>query len=204
MSVSDFESRYREVLPDRIVGSEFIKKYRSHDDPLTTVQPDGEYRVAGPTAHPMFENERVLRYIQDLQEARDGNEKALISAGEQMYGAHESHKTHCNLSCDEVDLLVASVRRCGAAKGLYGAKITGGGSGGTVAVFGRTDALKREIPVIAQEYQRRTGLAPGIFEGTSLGALQFRAVRYQFSADGWRMQNANFELFPSPSSTSGS
>ena len=69
-----------------------------------------------------------------------------------MYGANESYRSNCNLSIEEVDFLVEAVRKRGTAKGLYGAKITGGGTGGTVAVFGKLDALRREIPGIAEEY----------------------------------------------------
>ena len=52
----------------------------------------------------------MLRFIQALQDARKGSEEALQAAGEQMYGAHESYRFNCNLSCDEVDMLVESVR----------------------------------------------------------------------------------------------
>jgi hypothetical protein len=60
----------------------------------------------------------------------------------------------------EVDVLVAAVRRRGAKEGLYGAKITGGGAGGTVAVFGRLAALKKHVPAIAREHVRRFGVLP--------------------------------------------
>jgi len=185
VSAADFQSQYRSLLPEKIVGSEFLAAYGSHDDPVTTVQPDGVYRITGPAAHPVYENERVLAFMRALREACSGDDRALETAGEQMYLAHDSYKSNCNLSCEEVDLLVEYVRRRGAAKGLFGAKITGGGSGGTVAVFGRADSLKREIPLIAQEYNRRTGLVPDVFEGTSPGALQFGAVHYRFAGEGW-------------------
>ena len=70
-----------------------------------------------------------------------------------MYGAHESYRDNCRLSTPEVDFLVEAVRQRGARRRVcYGAKITGGGTGGTVAVFGKLDALKEHIPQIAVEY----------------------------------------------------
>jgi L-arabinokinase len=87
-----------------------------------------------------------------------------------------------------VDFLVEAVRKRGPQSGLYGAKITGGGTGGTVAVFGTLDALKTEIPKIAVEYSRRVGVMPDIFEGTSPGAMEFGARRYVFGATGWTRQ----------------
>jgi L-arabinokinase len=78
------------------------------------------------------------------------------------------------------------VRKRGPKSGLFGAKITGGGTGGTVAVFGKLDALKQEIPKIAVEYSRRVGVMPDIFEGTSPGAIEFGARCYAFGASGWQ------------------
>jgi galactokinase len=82
------------------------------------------------------------------------------------------------------------VHQRGAANGLFGAKITGGGTGGAVAVFGRTEALQKHIPEIAVEYSRRIGVMPDIFEGTSPGAFEFGARRFQFGAQGWQRFNA--------------
>ncbi len=94
--------------------------------------------------------------------------------------AHESYRDNCRLSVREVNFLVEAVRKRGAAAGLFGAKITGGGTGGTVAVFGKMEALKEHIPQIAVEYSRRVGVMPDIFEGTSPGAIEFGAHRYRF------------------------
>jgi L-arabinokinase len=80
---------------------------------------------------------------------------------------------------------VEAVRRRGPQEGLYGAKITGGGTGGTVAVLCTLDALNTEVPKIAVEYSRRVGVMPDIFEGTSPGAMEFGARRYVFGATGW-------------------
>jgi L-arabinokinase len=186
LSVEQFRAEYAARLPEEILGSEFLARHNTHDDPVTKIQPDATYRVAGPTRHPIEENERVLKFMDALRAAGAGNAAALVSAGECMYGAHESYRDNCHLSNEEVDFLVETVRKRGPASGLYGAKITGGGTGGTVAVFGKVDALKKHIPEIATEYSRRIGVRPDIFEGTSPGAVEFGARRYAFGAKGWQ------------------
>jgi galactokinase len=189
-SSAEFTTEYQAEIPDTILGSDFLAKYKTHDDPVTTVQPDATYHVAGPARHPIAENERVLQFIASLQAAARGDEHACVTAGEMMYGAHESYRDNCRLSVPEVNFLVEAVRKRGPEHGLYGAKITGGGTGGTVAVFGKTEALKEHIPQIAVEYSRRVGAMPDIFEGTSPGAIEFGARRYIFGANGWRLSPA--------------
>ena len=186
ISSEEFKDGYEKEIPETILGSDFLAKYKTHDDPVTTVQPDATYRVVGPTRHPIGENERVLKFISALNAAKTGDEKALVTAGELMYGAHESYRDNCKLSVPEVNFLVEAVRKRGPENGLFGAKITGGGTGGTVAVFGKIAALKEHIPQIAIEYSRRVGAVPDIFEGTSPGAIEFGAKRYAFGASGWK------------------
>ncbi len=182
-----FEKNYRECLPQTMIGSDFLTKYQSHDDPITRIQPDATYRVQGPSAHPVYENDRVLKFMDHLSAATEKgkNEAELVSAGECMVASHESYRDNCHLSVPEVDFIVDAVRSRGPARGLYGAKITGGGSGGTVAVFGRQEALTTEIPAIAREYKRLTGLEADIFEGSSQGAIEFGSYRYTFGPMGW-------------------
>jgi len=186
MSTREFAAEFEKEIPETLLGSEFLAQYKTHDDPVTTIQPDATYRVVGPTRHPIAENERVLQFIAALQAAKTGNEAALVTAGELMYGAHESYRDNCRLSVPEVNFLVEAVRKRGPQNGLYGAKITGGGTGGTVAVFGQIAALKEHIPQIAIEYSRRVGAMPDLFEGTSPGATEFGAKRYTFGANGWK------------------
>jgi len=186
LTADSFENNYRDFLPNTILGSEFLANYQSHDDPITRIQPDATYRVGGPTAHPVYENLRVLEFIDHLiAAAADKNERELVAAGECMFASHASYRDNCLLSVPEVDFIVEAVRSRGPQKGLYGAKITGGGSGGTIAVLGQKDALENEIPVITREYKRLTGLEAELFEGTSPGAIEFGAYRYTFTPMGW-------------------
>jgi L-arabinokinase len=189
ISSAEFQGEYEKEIPETILGSDFLSQFKTHDDPVTTIQPDATYHVVGPTRHPIGENERVLKFIEALKAAKAGAEPALVTAGEMMYGAHESYRDNCRLSVPEVNFLVESVHKRGSESGLYGAKITGGGTGGTVAVFGKNEALREHIPQIAVEFSRRVGVMPDIFEGMSPGAIEFGAKRYAFGANGWKRFN---------------
>ena len=95
---------------------------------------------------------------------------SLDKAGHLMYASHLSYTNDAMLGADECDLLVKLVRDREPA-GLYGAKITGGGSGGTVAVLAdvseKADAALAEI---LAEYEKQTARKPDFFTGTSPGA----------------------------------
>ena len=51
--------------------------------------------------------------------------------GKLMYASHESY-SHCGLGSDRTDEIVLLTKN---ANGIYGAKITGGGQGGTVCLL---------------------------------------------------------------------
>lgn len=169
LTIDEFEQKYATHLPERIAGDEFLTRYRGITDTATEVRSDRSYAVLSPTAHPIYENARVHRFADLL--SKPLTQVALKEMGELMYGSHASYSA-CGLGSDGTDLLVELVRAAGHTKGLFGAKITGGGSGGTVAVLGRNDADKA-ITEIAQEYARRTGYSPYIFAGSSMGAAAF-------------------------------
>jgi len=118
ISPAEFHTEYEKEIPETILGSEFLSKYKTHDDPVTTVQPDATYRVVGPARHPIAENERVLKFIAALEAAKTGDEKALVTAGELMHAAHESYRDNCRLSVPEVNFLVEAVRKRGRKTGF--------------------------------------------------------------------------------------
>ncbi|MDP6126502.1 MAG: GHMP kinase, partial [Candidatus Latescibacteria bacterium] len=75
------------------------------------------------------------------------------------------------LGAPETDRIVDLVRERGVECGLYGVKITGGGSGGTVAVLCRTDT-DEIIEEIAAKYQESIGISPQVLTGSSPGACE--------------------------------
>jgi L-arabinokinase len=91
--------------------------------------------------------------------------------GELMYQSHNAY-TECGLGTEATDQLVELVRQEGVEHGLFGAKITGGGAGGTVAVLGRSDA-RPAFDRVVQRYADARGWRPYVFEGSSPGADRF-------------------------------
>jgi L-arabinokinase len=155
---------YFAQLPNQLDGGSFVRHYEATHDTVTHINPHQVYPVRQATAHPIYEHQRVRLFAALLQHSTIDHERAEL-LGELMYQAHESYSA-CGLGADATDAIVARVRELGPAHGLYGAKITGGGSGGTVAVLGRPEALAH-VHDIATQYG--TGM---VFAGSSDGAMQ--------------------------------
>lgn len=197
VSPSEFEQHLARHLPDRITGAEFLERYGDTADPVTRVDPTRSYAVRVPTAHPIYEHFRVQVFAALLQgdaapwasaaadppqrppnaQRRTPNAQRLELLGELMYQSHASYSA-CGLGSEATDDLVWRVREAGPEQGLYGAKITGGGSGGTVAVLARRGA-EEAVREVARQYARHTGRHPYLFSGSSPGAAAF----------GWRRVN---------------
>jgi galactokinase len=169
LTPSEFEQLYAAQIPDAITGVEFLERYHGTTDSVTRVCADKTYAVRVPTAHAIYEHRRVRDFSEILQSPESAKRLELL--GELMYQSHASYSA-CGLGSDGTDRLVTLVGEAGPSKGLFGAKITGGGSGGTVAVLGRRDA-KPELEKVAQHYARETGYGPHIFEGSSPGSAAF-------------------------------
>jgi galactokinase len=168
VGVTAWEARYREVVPEHLRGADFLREYGASADAVTTIDPARTYAVRQATAHPIYEHARV-REFRTLLETRPLTEDALRGMGDLMYASHASYSAS-GLGSSGTDGLVEMVRAAGPARGLYGAKITGGGSGGTVAVLARRGS-RSAIDAIATEYARETGRASTILSGSSNGAV---------------------------------
>lgn len=169
----EFEAGYAARLPANMQGAEFLERYEGITDDVTFVNPERSYPVRQATQHPIYENDRVEKFAGVLKNWR-GLDQAKELGG-LMYESHSSYSA-CGLGSPGTDELVRLVREVGAGGGLYGAKITGGGSGGTVAVLGRRGASD-SVEALAKEYARRTGHEPLIIKGSSPGAGIFGHVR---------------------------
>lgn len=176
LPLDDYKRYFRQYLPKQMRGIDFLNEYGPTIDPATAVHPDHEYTVQQATDHHVFEAHRVRNFVLFLEQSvhlpQDSRERHLLfdKAGHLMYASHLSYTNDALLGAPECDLLVDLVRKQ-EPRGLYGAKITGGGSGGTVAILAdispKSDAAIHQIMV---DYQNQTGRTPEAFLHSSPGA----------------------------------
>jgi galactokinase len=171
---SEFERVYARSLPAEMTGADFVSRYKGTTDVVTRIRPEQKYAVRVPTAHPIYENFRVRAFGEFLRGKPD--EARLRLLGELMYQSHASYSA-CGLGEPRTDLLVQHWRDSGHARGAYGAKITGGGSGGTVVFLG--DKGEGAVESVAEKYYNDTGHRPYLFIGSSPGAHEFGTLRLQ-------------------------
>lgn len=169
VSPADFERDFAPILPEEMSGEEFQKRYSATVDPVTAVDPQRIYKILRPAAHPVYEHHRVRLFRQLLLGPQGEDQRKLL--GELMYQSHLSY-TACGLGSSGTDRIVRLVQSAGPAHGLYGARISGGGSGGTVVILGSRGAGSA-IEQVAAAYEKATGHRPYIFSGSAAGAAEF-------------------------------
>ncbi len=144
--LEDFRNSFENILPTSILGKEFLNKYETIDA-ITTIGEQINYQVLQCTSHPVFEHNRVIQfknYLTLLQDTKfiDQRTDILKSMGNLMYQSHESY-SRCGLGSPRTDEIVTLAKN---TPGIYGAKITGGGNGGTVCLLvdrsGKKEVLK--------------------------------------------------------------
>ncbi len=166
LSPSLFRSRYESRLPEALSGADYLRDGQIHVDPFTNMRSEVIYRVRACTRYAVEENFRVHLFA---ELARGG--LGFPQMGDIMYQSHNAY-TECGLGCEATDLLVDLVRAEGIASGLFGAKVTGGGAGGTVAVLG-LKAARPAFDRVVNRYAEARGFEPYVFEGSSMGADRY-------------------------------
>jgi galactokinase len=168
ITVKEFERDFAEGVPEQISGGNFLDRYDGITDLATQVDRAVNYPVAAATRHPIYEHARVWTFAALLESWRGIEQAPML--GDLMFQSNASY-SRCGLGSNGTDEIV----RLAQAEGpnyIFGAKITGGGSGGTVALLGRRGCGER-INQIAKLYAAKIGRTPTIFSGSSNGARKF-------------------------------
>ncbi|MCE9613078.1 MAG: galactokinase [Lentisphaerae bacterium] len=124
------------VLPHPVTALRDVSwaEWEQHRDGLNPL-------AARRAAHPIGENDRVRRGRQCLA---DGN---LAAFGQLMYESHESSQKYFENSCEQLDAVVAAARQIPL---VLGARLSGGGFGGSAVVL----IHPRDVEVVSVALQK--------------------------------------------------
>lgn len=83
--------------------------------------------------------------------------------GPLMAASHDSLRDDFNVSCKELDILVEIARNIGRQGGVIGARMTGGGFGGSTITLCESSKASEIAATLSAEYEKATGIQPQIF-----------------------------------------
>ncbi|RKU22533.1 hypothetical protein C6500_03260 [Candidatus Poribacteria bacterium] len=175
LSVEDFREQCEHLLPEQMQGAAFLDKYGETVDTATQVDPEKLYFVRSRVQHAIYENARVRQFIAAIKNADTDSERIqdyLSKAGHLMYESNASYRDFAGLGSREVDGLVNIARKIGEQGGIYGAKITGGGGGGTVALLCHGN-VENSLTQILAAYKLAWGIDGELIRGNAAGAFEF-------------------------------
>ncbi len=80
-----------------------------------------------------------------------------------MAASHDSLRDDFEVSCKELDLMVEIARSIGRSGGVIGARMTGGGFGGSTVTLCESNKAEAIAATLAEKYEAATGIKPQIF-----------------------------------------
>jgi galactokinase len=98
--------------------------------------------------HGITEDARTLDAVKALERGD------FVTVGKRMNESHDSLRDDYEVSCDELDFLVAEARR---VPGVLGSRMTGGGFGGCTVTLVERGAVENLIRHLKAEYKEKLG-----------------------------------------------
>ncbi|MFE7587494.1 galactokinase [Streptomyces gardneri] len=129
-----------------------------------------------PESLALLSDDTVLRYVRHVvtDNARVERVIALLDAGDTravgpvLTEGHASLRDDLRVSCPELDLVVESANAAGA----LGARMTGGGFGGSAVVLVGTDRAEAVAAAVGKAFAEAGYTAPGIFPAVPAGGAR--------------------------------
>lgn len=173
IGMKDFVERFRDRIPTKMKGSEFLERFGETGDPLTRIDPDALYKIRSRTEHHIYEHTRAREFVELMTRcSKSCDHMLLTAAGEILDASHWSYGQRCGMGGLASDLLVNLIRRHAGGTEIYGSKVCGLGCGGTVAVLMKpTDAARTALDRALDEYSSKTRRTPRNIETGFRGAL---------------------------------
>ena len=169
--ISEFEEKYISILPEEISGKDFLIQHKLSIDTVTNIDEDKIYRPVVCGSHPVYENARVNEFKTLLKNFKKQEDKkaSLIQMGNLMMQSHESYSA-VGLGNEYTDKIVEMIRDEGHSRGVFGARVSGGGNGGTVCILSYGKEGKKVVKEIYRKYKQIKKQKLFFFSGSSHGA----------------------------------
>ena len=170
--VSFFEEKYISLLPGEISGKDFLSQYKVSIDTVTNIDETKIYKPSVCGSHPVYENARVNEFKALLKnfKKQDDKQASLIQMGNLMMQSHESYSA-VGLGNEFTDKIVEMIRDAGPGSGVFGARVSGGGNGGTVCILSYGKEGKSTVKDIYRQYKQIKKQKLFFFSGSSHGAF---------------------------------
>jgi len=203
LSPSLYRQYFRGLLPRRMRGQDFIRTFCELPERAGLVRPERLYRVRTAVDHLITEHDHAENFLQAMEELSDetrpgtggagtthatrqsggDRQRVLRRAGRLLLASHHSYRLRLELSCPEADWLVESLMETAAGNegggpdsGVYGARISACGGGGTVvALLDRSAAATDVLLRIVSAYGEVNG---GHLSVTEAGAPRSAGLRH--------------------------
>ena len=131
----------------RILGVKQLVDVENLDEATAAL---GDERLAARTRHVVSEIARTRAFIELLDEGPLEGTRLKV-AGALLNDSHDSLRDDYEVSCDELDVAVEAARGAGA----HGARMTGGGFGGSAIALVDADAVTGVAQAVAAAYAER-------------------------------------------------
>ena len=146
----------------RILGVELLADVAIGDLPgaleRLSCADDDAIELVKRTRHVVTEIDRTRQLVALLQDGRPLRGEKLAETGRLMDASHESLRVDYECTCPELDVAVEAARTAGA----HGARMTGGGFGGSAIALVDADAVHEVATAVAGAYERE-GFNPPAF-----------------------------------------
>jgi len=158
-SKGDYRTRRAECEEAaRQLGVEQLRDLDLPDVPRAMALPDPLGRRA---RHVITEDARVLDAVRSLQAGE------LEALGALFYASHDSMRDDYEVSVPEIDLIVELAR---AMPEVLGARLTGGGFGGSVVMLARLGTAADVAQKVSAAYRAKTGRSGAVLVPQAAGA----------------------------------
>lgn len=102
----------------------------------------------------------ILRTVSAAEALSRNDFEAL---GPLMAASHASLRDDFEVSCKELDIMVSIAEKIGRDGGVIGARMTGGGFGGSTVTLCDSTRAAEIADILSRDYQAATGITPEIF-----------------------------------------